>query len=591
MLTKENSSLFGLIPTGKEPFVERNLREDIERIKLYYRLEGWLDIHHGERVFLEDLEFNEDRTGVRIRIHVDEGERYTIRRVRFDWDPQSRRVFSEEEMLPWLLSQPGEPYTENNASKDVAKIRERYGERAYILAEVASTPIVFKQGRELDLVFQIKENEKVYVGRLLIEGNHKTREEVLRREFTRTGFVPGEEFNDRSLKRATRRLQDRGWIEQGGAQVRTQETEDAAVRDVVVDVKEGQTGTIRFAAGYSSSFGILGILELTQRNFDLADPPDSFEDVLNGTGFAGGGQFFRVRLAPAARRQSYSVDFREPYVFGYDFGLGVRGYATNTLRESYDDRRVGGSITLDKRLEPLTLQLALNAYRVELENIDDDAPPAVLELEGKNTVYSLTPALIWDTRDSFVFPTEGLRASISLEYAGQVLPGDFEFNKLTIETEGHVTLYETESHLKHVASFAFTFGWAHGAREDLRVPLIERFYAGGRDSIRGFDFRGMGPHQGDDPVGGEAYVLGTLEYSWPIFVEFLRGAFFYDIANLTPEIELLAHDRWRNTVGFGIRFLIPQLGNIPVKLDFGFPLTKEDEDERQTVTFDIGALF
>jgi outer membrane protein insertion porin family len=591
MLTKENDRLFGFIPTGKKEFVERNLREDVERIKLYYRLEGWLDIHYGERVFVRDLVFNEDKTRVTVYLHVDEGRRYTVRDVRFEFDAASRRVFPEEEMRGWLVSKPGQPYTENNSGRDVAKIKEKYGEKAYIQAEVTPQTVVSKEGHELDLVFSVKENDKIYVGKLIIEGNHKTREDVLRREFTRTGFLPGEEFNNKKMNLAARRLQDRGWVEPGGVQIRTQEGETPQERDVVIDVREGQTGTIRFAAGYSSSFGVLGILEFTQRNFDLSDLPTSLEDLFGGTGFAGGGQFLRIRLAPAARRQTYSVDFKEPYVFGYDFGLGVRGYATNTLRESYDDRRLGATLVLDKRYDPLALQLALNGYRVELDNVDIDAPPAVQELVGEHDVFSITPALIWDTRDSFIFPTEGLRASLSLEYAGQVLPGDFEFNKLTFETEGHVTLYETEGHLKHVGSFQFTFGWVHGARGADRVPLIERFYAGGRDSIRGFDFRGMGPHEAGDPVGGEAYVLGTLEYSYPLFVEFLRGAFFWDIANLTREIEFLPHDKWRNTVGFGIRFLIPQLGNIPVKLDFGFPLTKEDEDERQTVTFDIGALF
>jgi len=591
MLTKENDRLFGLIPTGKKEFVERNLREDVERIKLYYRLEGWLDIHYGERVFVRDLVFSDDKTSVTVNIHVDEGERYRVRDVRFEFDASSRRVFSEAEMRSWMLTKPGQPYTENNASRDAAKIREKYGEKAYIQAEVAPHTIVSKEGHDLDLVISVKENEKIYVGKLIIEGNHKTREDVIRREFTRTGFVPGEEFNNRKMILAGRRLQDRGWIEPGGIQTRTQEGETPQERDVVIDLREGQTGTVRFAAGYSSSFGILGILEFTQRNFDLADLPSSLEDLFGGTGFAGGGQFLRIRLAPAARRQTYSVDFKEPYVFGYDFGLGVRGYGTNTLRESYDDRRLGATVVFDKRYDPLALQLALNGYRVELDNVDVDAPPAVQELVGEHDVFSITPAIVWDTRDSFIFPTEGLRASLSLEYAGQVLPGDFDFNKLTFETEGHVTLLETESHLKHVGSFQFTFGWVHSSRTAERVPLIERFYAGGRDSIRGFDFRGMGPHQAGDPVGGEAYVLGTLEYSYPLFVEFLRGAFFWDIANLSSQFEFLAHDKWRNTVGFGIRFLIPQLGNIPVKLDFGFPLTKEDEDERQTVTFDIGALF
>jgi outer membrane protein insertion porin family len=591
MLTKENPRLL-FISTGTEPFVERNLREDMERIKLYYQLEGWLDIRNGERVFVRDLVFSDDKTSVTVRIHIDEGPRYSIRDVRFEFDPGDKPIFTADEIRPWLLSKPGDPYTEANAAKDRDKIREKYGERAYITAEVGYATVVPLAGQQLDLVFSIKQNEKVYVGRVNFEGNHKTRDDVLRREFNRVGFLPGEEFNNRKLNLAVRRLKDRGWIEpQDGATIRTQQGETPEQRDVTLDLKEGQTGTIRFAAGYSSSYGILGMLEIIQRNFDLGDLPSSFEDLMSGTGFSGGGQFMRIRLAPAARRQSYTIDFKEPYVYGYDFGLGVRGYATNTFRESYDDRRLGGSIVLDKRMEPLILQMSFNGYRVKLDNIDFDAPPAVLELEGENTVYSITPAVIWDTRDSFVFPTQGLRASLGIEYAGQILPGDFEFNKLTFETEGHVTLYETESHLKHVGSFQFVFGWAHGARDLESVPLIERFYAGGRDSIRGFDFRGMGPHENGDPVGGEAYVLGTLEYSYPIFVEFLRGAFFWDIANLSPEIEFLAHDKWRNTVGFGIRFLIPQLGNIPVKLDFGFPLTKEDEDERQTVTFDLGALF
>jgi outer membrane protein insertion porin family len=592
MITKENGRLW-FIPTGKEPFVERNVVEDIKRIKLYYQLEGWLDIGFGENVFIEDLLFSEDKTSVTIQIHVEEGKRYKIRSVRFQFDPSVQTPqFSPEEMRLWLLTKPDEPYTENNAGRDAAKIREKYGERAYILAEVAPTTIIDRTRPELDLVYAIKENQKIYVGKIQFEGNVKTREDVLRRELTRTGFVPADEYNKRSLDRGLRRIQDRGWVEMpAGLQVRTQDTDDPQTRDVVIDIKEGQTGSIRFAAGYSSSFGILGILEFQQRNFDLGDVPSSFEDMIGGTGFAGGGQFLRIRLAPAARRQSYSIDFKEPYVFGYDFGLGVRAYALNTLRESYNDRRLGGSISVDKRFEPMALQLTFDAYRVNIDSVSDGAPLAVQQIEGVNRVVSLTPAIIYDTRDSIIFPTEGLRATVSYQYAGQVLPGDFNFNKFSSELEGHVTVLETEGHLKHVISMATTFGWVHGARHAFEVPIIERFYAGGRDGPRGFQFRGVGPHDQGDPIGGEAFALGTVEYSYPLFVEFLRGAFFYDVGNLTPRIDDLAHVKWRNTVGFGIRFIIPQLGNIPVKLDFGFPLSKRDEDERQTVTFDIGALF
>src|SRR5204862_6248136 len=167
--------------------------------------------------------------------------------------------------------------------------------------------------RERDLVYSVKENDKIYGGRIIIEGNTKTREDVIRREFTRTGFLPGEEYNNSNLIRAQQRIKDRQLVDaQGpGLAIRTQDTDDPQTRDVIIDVKEGQTGTIRFAAGYSSSFGITGLLEFTQRNFDIADLPSGLDDLVGGTGFAGGGQFFRIRVAPSARRQSYTIDFRE----------------------------------------------------------------------------------------------------------------------------------------------------------------------------------------------------------------------------------------------------------------------------------------
>lgn len=605
MLTRPNGRLL-FIPTGKEPFVERNLREDIERIKLYYRLEGWLDIHFGERVFVKDLVFNEDRTQVTIKIHVDEGDRYRIRSVRFQHDAGDKILFPDEEIRPWLVSKEGDYYTENNANRDVQSLRSRYGEKAYILAEISHTYIADREKNELDLVFTIKENQKQFVGRIVFEGNTKTREDVLRREMTRRNFVPGEEFNNRNLTRALTVLRDKGWMDpmkndEGyirGIRVRTAPGDQDNSQDVNVDLREGDTGNIRFAAGYSSAFGILGIFEFQQRNFDLGDLPSSFSDLLSGNGFAGGGQNLRIRLAPAARRQSYVAEFREPYVFGYEFGLGLRGYSTNTIRESWDEERVGGSITFDKRFEPFAAQLTLNGYEIDIDDVEANAPLSVQELSGNHTVFSLTPAVIFDTRDSILIPSEGVRISLSYEYGGQILGGDFDFHKYILDFEGYLTVWDLEplrpgSMMKHVLSTQLTFGWAEEARDrgPKEVPIFERFFAGGRDSIRGFDFRGMGPHQNGDPVGGEAYVFASVEYSFPLFVEILRGAFFYDLANLTPTIDDLSHQKWRNTVGFGIRFMIPQLGNIPVALDFGFPLSKDDDDERQTVTFDIGKLF
>ncbi len=602
MVSKQDDSLIGEngrhilfhIPVGREPFVERNLREDVEHIKYHYRANGWLDIHDGNHVFVRDVVFNEDKTKVTIAIHVDEGERYRIRSVRIEYAAAGPHLFEDEKILSWLDSRPGNFYTENDANHDAAFIRDKYGEKAYILAEVAPVTVFAMDSRELDLVFSIRENEKIYVGRLLFEGNVKTREEVLRREFTRSGFAPGEEFNNKNLNRALNRVRDRQWVKvPGGITPRTREGDDPQSRDVIVEVDEAPTGSIRFAAGYSSSFGILGMVDFMEKNFDLAKVPSGLASF-GSSGFNGGGQILSLRLSPAARRQSYMVNFREPYFFGYDFGVGLRAWSTRTLRESYDEEQTGGSVTLDKRWDNFTAQISFNGYEERISNVDYFAPTLVKSLQGEYTVLSATPALIYDSRDSAMLPSEGLRTSLSHEYAGQVLPGDFDFHKTIFEAEGHVTLYTPERRTtntsKHILSSRATLGHLREARRQEDI-IIERFYAGGRDSIRGFGYRGMGPHEGGDPIGGKAYVLGTAEYSYPLFADFLRGAFFYDTANLTVRPDLLWQERWRNTVGFGIRFLIPQLGNIPVILDFGFPLTKHDEDERQTITFDVGRLF
>lgn len=607
MVSKENGTIFWIIPSGREPFIERNLREDVERIKFAYRLQGWLDIQAANRVFLKDLIFSDDKTNVTIVIHVDEGPRYKIRNIRFEFDPASKRIFTPEEMLRWIDMKPGDPYSEIDANKGAAALADRYGERAYILADIAPVPVFSRDTNELDLVYTIRENEKILVGRILFEGrdrkpgegrgNVRSDEEILRREFTRAGFVPGEEYNRSSLRKAMNRIYDRGWtepMEMDGIRVHNQETDEPGVRDVTVDVKEAQTGSLRFAAGFSSSYGVLGIFEFTQKNFDISDVPSSAEDFLNGDSFVGGGQTLRLRAAPAARRQSFMIDFREPYLLGYDLGLALRGSLTSTTRESWDERQKGESIVLDKRFDPFIVQLALSTFDTRIDDIDSGAPSSIRNLAGSNEVMSITPAIAVDLRDSQLLPTEGWRTLVSYEYAGQFLGGDFDFFKVIVDGDAHIPVWSPgerdEPFRRWVLSFQATFKWAHESRRLDEIPIFERFFAGGRDSIRGFEFRGLGPHENNDPIGGDAYAYGGMEFSVPLVGTAIRGAVFYDIGNLAPTIEHLWHEKWRNSVGFGIRFMIPQLG-LPVSLDFGFPLTKKDEDERETITFDIGRLF
>jgi outer membrane protein insertion porin family len=584
MQTKEAGS-FLFVPVSGGPFVQFSLEEDLKRLKLAYYREGWLDIAKDDRIFLEDLVFSPDRTIVDIRIHVDEGEKYRIRNITF----KGHTVLNDEQMRATLVSKPGDEYTVMNASMDSEKIREMYGERAYILAQVEPITTFIAGARGLDLEFRIVENQEITVGRIIVNGNTKTRFDVILRELK--DFAPGEKFNRRLLQNGVQRLRDRQYFDpMAGFSVRLEEGQDPSQRDVVLDVKEGTTGTIRFAGGYSSSFGILGIIEFQQRNFDIADLPKSLGDVLSGEAFAGGGQIFEAQFAPARTAKSFKVSFREPHVYGHEFGMGVLARQAEALRESWEEQRLEGVLSFDRRLDPFELKLGVHAMRMETDNLEDDAPSTVRELEGVTRIFSLTAGITFDNRDSIVIPTQGHKVALTYEYAGDPLPGDFDFGKVLFDIESYFPTFEIGPDRRHVINVDLTIGYAHQHGDSI-VPYYERFYAGGRGSIRGFDFRGVGPRENGDPIGGNAYAFFSFEYAYPLVGNILWLSTFYDLCNLTLDWNDLYSEKWRNTVGFGIKFVIPQLGNIPVSIDFGFPLTKHPEDDRETVTFDIGRLF
>ncbi len=123
------------------------------------------------------------------------------------------------------------------------------------------------------------------------------------------------------------------------------------------------------------------------------------------------------------------------------------------------------------------------------------------------------------------------------------------------------------------------------------VPIFERFFAGGSSSIRGFRFRTVGPKENGDPIGGEFMVLGTVEYGIPLFKDMLRAVIFTDIANVVPEVNSKIFRDIRLSVGFGVRLKVPFFGPVPFAFDFGFPILKEDDDEKQVFSFSLGKPF
>jgi outer membrane protein insertion porin family len=592
MGTKES----GLLSSG--PFVERKLLLDLERIKLYYWLEGWQDIYSGDRVFIEGLDFSPDRSEVVIRIHIKEPARYHVKSIRVE----GNTIFPTEKVMSWIKLQPGEPASERKIGEDLKTIEARYAEQAYIMARinhewVQETP---EEAGKLALRIVIEEGKKIVTGRVDIVNNSKTKDEVLRREFR--DFGPGEYYNQDTLERGINRLYDMQYFTRGAIKFHDEPHKDERgveaddIRDVKIEVEEGKTGDLRLLGGFSSAFGFLGSVVVTQRNFDIADTPDSIGEIFDGDAFVGAGQVFRLRLTPAQRRQSYSIEFREPYLFGEPVGMTVRGYDVTTLRRSWDEERRGGELIFDKRWDDLVVELGLSAYEVDISDVKSSAPSLVRRIEGLSSVVSITPGIRYDTRDSAMMPTEGLLASTSFELAGAILPGGYDFYKWNAAAEYFHTIYEAEERKRqsrYVVSGRLNLGYGQPYGESDELPIFERYFAGGTSSMRGYKYRGMGPHEGDDPIGGKVLILAGVEYSMPFLVDMLRVAAFYDVGTLANTVSELGSDegRFRHVAGFGFRVMIPFLGNAPLALDFGFPLNEVDGDEEQMITFDVGKFF
>ena len=566
-------------------FIEREARLDVERLKAWYRLEGWLDAE----VTLADLVFSADKSEVTPVFRVAEGPSYRVRTLA----ARGNVLFTSGELLEAVTLQPGGPFTERELSASVKALLDKYRERAYILAEVDVQRVYAKDAPEVDLVFDIKEFGKVYLDRLVIQGNTKTRDDVIRRALA---IGPGEEYNKVALERGIRRLRDLQYFER----VTYREDPGSAPdrRTLVLDVVEIPTGSIRFAAGYSSSAGIVGHIGFTQRNFDIANPPSSFSEILSGEAFSGGGQTLSIDFMPGTERGSAVLSFYEPYTFGEPYGFSTRFYRTLVHRSfGYLEDRLGAKIGLDRRFYDGRLKIGLGTRieNIDITDVESDAPADVFAVEGLNQIRSVIPHLLLDFRDSALRPTEGGSASLTVEFAGLVLGGDFDFSKTRLEMDYHIPVYETARKFRHVLSAGVTLGWI-GYQDDPHedVPIFERFYAGGGGTygLRGFDYREVGPKENGEPIGGRGLVLGSLEYGFPLVEELVRGAVFVDAGDLESSLKEITFDHFRVSTGAGIRLTIPQFGGgIPLSIYYCIPVRKLAGDDRQSVYFDMGFPF
>jgi outer membrane protein insertion porin family len=587
--------------TGNGVFKQDEYDDSRDLLTEYYRNHGYLDFA------VKDVKLdNPTPNTLIIRYYVYEGRQYKVGAITLT----GNKIFSNAEIHSGMQANHdyqqlksklgangfamdvGDTFTPDGLKKDTVALEDFYGSKGYI--DVTQGPalrvnrIPNVDTGTIDLEFQIDEGQKTYVEKINITGNVKTKDNVIRRELA---ISPGEVFDMVRVKISKQRLEGLNYFEKVDTDPEATDPPISGHKNLDVHVEEKNTGNLTFGAGFSSVDSLVGYVELSQGNFDLFHPPN----------FTGAGQKLRLKVQLGTQRQDYELSFVEPWFLNRKLALGVDLYRHQLNFESpnnmYDETRTGMRLSLTRALWS-DFFIGSISYTLEDVNISlnspyhndkvlpaqpptippsptltpANVPQAILDQTGNHVYSRFGTTLAYDTRNSTQLPNHGQRTEIDPE----ISVGDSDYYKIELRTawyfpgllKGHVI----EAVGRTGVAQAFTGG---------DVPFYDRYYLGGLYSLRGFKYRNVSPRQPgftgvDEPIGGDSFWFGSVEYSIPLMEKDnglgVRIAAFYDVGSVgagTTTFSGNFDDDW----GLGFRLNIPHLG--PLRLDYGIPITHD----------------
>ena len=559
----------------------RQLDDDAAALRKYYRDRGYHDAQVGR-----DVQMSADQKEAAVVFLIEEGELFTVEAIRVEGNEQ----FGDAQILETMQLKVGDVFSDDLLLKSKETVGDLYGKLGFIETKVQLEPLFHEADPKVSLVVHINEGKSYTVGGIEVRGNRVTKSRVITRQIR--GMEPGRPFDLTGVKVTKTRLSHSPLFQKASVTILGDPADDA--RDVLVEVQEKNTGSFSVGAGVSSDSGVVGAISLTQRNFDIANPPDSLGELITGKAFRGAGQYFAITLQPGNETSRYSVAFREPYLLDSDYFLDTNVFYYDRERADYDEERAGGNLGLGQRFGDVWSASVAGRYEaIDITNLDPTVPDDVTAVAGDSDLTTLGFTVRRNTTDSPLFPTRGSRLSAGISRAG-ALGGDYDYTKLNAGVRKYWTIEEDFLGRRTVFSVSATAGYAF---EDDEAPVFERYYAGGHRTFRGFDYRGVGPRgiiagpplvQTDDSVGGDWLFLLSFEYNFPIYQDVLRVVLFSDTGTVQDDFGL---DEYRMSVGAGLRLAVPFLGQAPFAFDFAVPVAKEPDDETQIFSFDIALPF
>lgn len=574
---------------NRGPLDEYQIRADERSLARFYKDRGYLDARVGSSV-----QTSPDSREAIVTFYIEEGPVYSLGEIvtRYEDAGPTGPVISAEQITGLIDMKPGDTYSTRKVERAIDKIESAYGQLGYVDARVQRQETRDTREPIVNLNIGISQGQPYRTGLVHVVGNSITRHEEIRKYVQNR---PDHPLDENAVEETRGILTASGLFNQQQFPPRTAilrpDPSMPTHRDILVEVTEHNTGSFGFGAAVNSDAGLSGRLSFTQRNFDVTDTPDSVGDFFSGKSFRGGGQTFSIEASPGTQVGSYAISLSDNAINDSVIGGSVSASIRTRDYDEFDERRAGFRGALTRRFgERWRGSIDARYEDIEIDEIDPTSPTDLFDVEGNNDLTGLGFGLRRNTvppQERFR-PTRGSIINLGFEQVG-ALGGDYDFTKLNADHTVFLALSEDYRNRKTVLRLSTEARYIPQGMGD--APTFERYYLGGK-SMRGFDFRTVSPRgvrqdnglPSDDPIGGTWSFFWGAELQQPIYEDTLALAFFLDTGTVADEFTF---DDYRVSVGTGLRVYIPLLSPAPLAFDFGFPILKEDTDEKRLFTFDV----
>lgn len=529
------------------------MNNDVERIREVLLNKGYLNAQVG----LPTVELSEDKKWFNVTYTVNEGEPFTVAEVGF----RGNTVFEEPELRDKMKIKPGEIFQRQKIRDEISRLTDLYGSKGYAFADVVPNVNPNAEERTATIILSIKEGEMMRIRQINIHGNDKTKDNVIRRELR----VDEQDVIDTpSLKRSFQRLNNLNFFET--VEILPQQV-DADKVDLNVRVKEKPTGQFSIGGGFSTLDKLVAIADITEGN-------------LGGNGWMG-----RIRGQLGQQRTLGLITFRNPYLNDSLTSMQIDVYRSMTNYITYFEKKAGASLTFGRWLsEYVTGSVSFVAEQLDFSDPTIDAPELVLSQLGTQSTTGFRTSLARDTRDYFLDPRTGLRTSVGFDFGTPYLGGTNNFYKYYLDAIKYTPLpFDTR----------FSIHARYGSAEGLHgkpIPLTERFFVGGINTMRGFVFGRAGPVTPSGSLLGAAKeLIFNNDFIFTISSEAkLNGVIFFDWGNGFNDGEPVAFNALRKSAGLEGRWISP-FG--PLRAAYGINLDPRPGERKGVFEFTIGSLF